>query len=123
MGQREGIAALARRYRLEGLFFGLLVLAVLFVWKSAAPFAPAPGPASGQSVAVKGRRASEGLAAALRRHIAPKDLSRICLEEWKKSFARTRPAAARELSRTAEEQDPVAAYNRARRLTREEGHP
>jgi hypothetical protein len=123
MGHQEGIAALARRYHLEGLFFGLLTLAVLFVWKSAVPFAPAPGPPSGQSAAVAGRRASEGLVAALRRHIASRDLSRICFQEWKKAFARSRPAAVRQLSRIAAEPDPVAAYNRARRLTKEKGEP
>lgn len=121
MGRHEGIAALARRYRLEGLFLGLLALAVLFVWKSSVPFAPAPGPPSGQNVAVAGRRASEGLTAALRRHIGPGDLSRVCIEEWKKAFARSRPAAARQLSRAAAEPDPVAAYNRARRWTKEKG--
>jgi hypothetical protein len=123
MGQQEGIAALARRYRLEGLFFGLLVLAALFVWKNAVPFAPAPGPSSGQGIAVAGRRASEGLVSALRRHISPKDLSRICTEEWSKAFARGRPAAVRKLSRTAASEDPVAAYNRARRWTKEKGEP
>jgi hypothetical protein len=123
MGQQEGIAALARRYRLEGLFAGLLLLALLFVWKNAAAFAPSPGPASGQIVAVAGRRASEGLAAVLRRHVAPKDLSRICFEEWKKAFARSRPAAVPELSRAALDQDPVAAYRRASALTKEKGLP
>ncbi len=122
MGERSGLAALARRYRLHGLLAGLFLLAFLFVWKSAVVFAPAAGPPEAET-AVTGRRAAEGLAAVLRRHVAPKDLSRACFVEWKKAFARSRPALARELSRTARDEDPVAAYRRARALAKEKRLP
>ena len=118
MEQRSGIAGLARRYRLHGLLAGLLFVALLFVWKSAVPFAPASGgPDAG--AAVTGRRASEGLAAVLRRHVAPRALAGACLSEWSKSFARSRPGLASRLSGMAAGQDPVAAYNRAAALEKE----
>lgn len=118
MERRTGMAGLAQRYRLQGLIGGLILLALLFVWKSAIPFAPASGEA-GDHAAVTGRRASEGLAAVLRRHVARRDLSRACLSEWTRSFARSRPALAIELSHSALGEDPVAAYNRAAALEKE----
>ena len=123
MGERSGIVALARRYRLEGLFAGLVLLALLFVWKNAVAFAPASGPPAGTVAGVTGRRAAEGLAAVLRRHVAPRDLSRNCLAEWKKAFARSRPALARQLSRAALDQDPVAAYRKASVIAKEKRLP
>jgi len=118
MERRTGIAGLAQRYRLQGLVGGLILLALLFVWKSAIPFAPASG-RTGEVAAVTGRRASEGLAAVLRRHVARRDLPRACLSEWAKAFARSRPELAIELSRIAPGEDPVAEYNRAAALEKE----
>jgi len=118
MERRTGIAGLAQRYRLQGLIGGLIVLALLFVWKGVVPFAPASGGAA-EGAAVTGRRASEGLAAVLRRHVARRDLPRACLSEWKKSFARSRPALAIELGKSALGEDPVAAYNAAAALEKE----
>jgi Domain of unknown function (DUF4350) len=118
MERRTGIAGLAQRYRLQGLIGGLIFLALLFVWKTAIPFAPASG-GSAENAAVTGRRASEGLIAVLRRHVGPRELSRACFSEWTKSFARSRPELAIELSRSALGENPVAAYNRAAALEKE----
>lgn len=74
---------LMRKYHLEGSLAVLLLVAGLFLWRSASSLLPSRAPRSEQ--AVVGRDSLEGMTALLRRGIAEKDLARICLEEWKKT--------------------------------------
>ncbi len=70
---------------------------------------------------VAGKEAAAGLVNLLRRHLAPRDLLRVCFEEWSKSLlqggsfsiARVDQAQAvleAESARARTEQDPVHAY-------------
>jgi hypothetical protein len=76
-----GVAWLARKYRLHGLFAALLVLLGLYVWRqSALPGAGAP--------AVSGSSRGDphaGLVALLRRCVAPSRVLDTCLDEWAKT--------------------------------------
>ncbi len=94
LGVREepGLASLARRYRLHGLAAGLLLLALLFIWRSAASFVPAPEIA-GASQTIAGKEAAEGFVNLLRRNILPDELAAVCIAEWKRACARRIPPA------------------------------
>lgn len=119
----DGIATLARRYRLHGLFASLLLLAVLFIWKNATSFVP-PHDELNPDDLVTGKGASEGFINLIRRGVPPGDLLRVCFAEWQKSFGHGRPdLAARvaqvrsvvdaDAARPARERNPVAAYRAA----------
>jgi hypothetical protein len=88
-GIREspGVARLARRYGLTWLFFGILLLAGLFVWKNSVPFVPPPAhdimPA--QKGLMSRKDHVEGLTSLLRRCIPSQSILSVCLEEWEKT--------------------------------------
>ena len=91
-GIREapGVAALARKYRLHGLFAGFLLLAGLFIWKNSVSLVPpyeSRGKTPGEDV-TSGRDYLSGFVNLLSRNIQPHDLPAVCLDEWKKTFRR-----------------------------------
>jgi hypothetical protein len=77
------VVKLMRKYHLEGALAVLVLVAALFLWRSAASLLPSRAPRAEQ--AVTGRDSLDGMTALLRRGIAEKDLMRICVEEWKKT--------------------------------------
>jgi len=80
------IAALARRYRLQGLALGLVFVSLLFIWKSAAGFPPAPPLRPTQ--AVTGEDSAAAFLNLLRRNIGRDDILATCVEEWRKMYQR-----------------------------------
>lgn len=85
---QPGVATLARRYRLHGLFGGLVVLALLFVWKNATSLVPPhdeDGVESGGHVS--GKDSASGFVNLLRRSIPTSELLAVCFAEWRKSHA------------------------------------
>ena len=81
------IAALARRYRLQGLVLGLVLVAALVIWKSAAGFPPAPNRLRPiQSVA--GEDSASAFLNLLRRNVRRDDILSTCVEEWRKMYQR-----------------------------------
>jgi hypothetical protein len=119
--EEPGVASLGRKYRLHGLALSLLVLAVLFLWRESVPFLPRQHEAKTELDAhVFGRESSAGFVNLLRRNIRSSDLPRVCFEEWKKSCARSVPAAKLEQARQIIEgtdarprwqRNPVETYN------------
>jgi len=95
-----GVAALARQYRLHGLAAGLLILAALFIWKNAASFVPPIGEqlARERGDWIAGRESSAGFVNLLRRHIAPSQLMKVCLEQWNAHVAALRKPAPAKLA-------------------------
>jgi hypothetical protein len=77
------VTKLMRKYHLEGALGVLVLVAGLFLWRSASSLLPSRAPRAEQ--AVLGRDSLEGMTALLRRGIAEKDLVGICVEEWKKT--------------------------------------
>ncbi len=105
-----GVAALARRYRLGGLIGGLILLAALYVWRTAVPFAPSAASRSPREG--EGREAWAGLAALLRRGLPERRLLVSCVEAWRRSFGlRLPPEVVAEVERlAAESTEPVTGY-------------
>jgi hypothetical protein len=102
------------------LVAGLFLLAVLFVWKNISSLVPPP---LAERVAgdVLGKDAAAGFVNLLRRNIPAPEVLGVCVAEWKKSSAGTRPSAkvaeiqsvlAAENSRPPRQREPVEAYRR-----------
>jgi hypothetical protein len=104
--EEPGVAMLVRKYRLHGLVAGLLLLAGLFIWKSAARFAPDAAEEKPEEY-VTGKDSAAGFVNLLRRHIASRDVLDVCLAEWRKSIAGGKHPAAR----LARAQEVISAEN------------
>ncbi|MBI3882214.1 MAG: DUF4350 domain-containing protein [Verrucomicrobia bacterium] len=118
-----GIATLARRYRLHGLFASLLLLAVLFVWKNSTSLVP-PHDEAAVADAVAGKDSAAGFVNLLRRSVAPRELLPACLAEWRKSGAHGRADPGGKAARLAAviesgKAKPVDAYREASRILTE----
>ncbi len=81
------IAALAQRYRLQGLLLGLMLTAALFIWKSVAGYPPPPHVSA--TSAVTGEDSAAAFLNLLRRNIGRDDILSTCVEEWRKMYRRT----------------------------------
>ena len=95
---RAGVATLARKYRLGGLFFALLVLAGLFIWQNSVSFMPPfeEQLAHERGDQVEGKDSASGFINLLKRNIAPVDLMKVCLEQWNAHFTHARkPSTAK----------------------------
>jgi hypothetical protein len=114
IAQEPGVATLLRRYGLGGFILGLLCLAALLAWKKNAVLIPRRASTARQPAPTSGNDAFSGMVNLLRRNIAPRDLLRTCLAEWKTT------APARQLARfagaePAEPVEPVRSYNETAR--------
>lgn len=124
-GTREGGGAmkLIRRYRLHGVFFGLLLFVVLWAWRSASSLAPGSedldrGLVDGGGTVV-GEETVSGLTRLLRRSVAKSELLERSLETWRDSEKRGIPPETEkqlEAIRARHAADPkhfgvVEAYN------------
>jgi len=131
VSESPGIMSLARQYRLHGLLAGLLVLVALFVWKNAVSFVPPHDEESGtlRGEPTAGKDAAAGLVNLLRRTIPQRNLTLVCFEEWKKSFAHRKEFAAHlaraqtvvdaERSRPPGKRQPVETYREVCRILAE----
>jgi hypothetical protein len=122
--ETQGVVSLMRKYRLHGFVAGLFLLVGLFIWRHAASFLPRVAPGSRQSE-VEGQQAAAGFINLLRRNIAPRNVLRVCFDEWTKSFARrgvhsiarvdqAHAILEKEASCAKTDQDPVRAYREIR---------
>jgi hypothetical protein len=84
--ETSGVAALMRKYRLQGLAGGLILLAALFIWKNSASLVPAPGD-SKRDEFVTGKDSAAGFVNLLRRSITRRNILATCFGEWKKTVA------------------------------------
>ncbi|MGD9306618.1 MAG: hypothetical protein PVF79_20315, partial [Desulfobacterales bacterium] len=122
--ERPAVARLIRHYRFHWFFAALILLALLFVWKSAVYFVPPRH--DGASIAndvISEKDVAQGLVALLRRNIPVKAIMTTCVQEWEKTFKNDRRivpgtferiqnviASQKMSSRKA--QDPVAGYQK-----------
>jgi hypothetical protein len=126
--KHPSVAQYIRRYRFHWFFAALAVLALLFVWKSAAHFVPptADDALRGAEV-VSEKDYTQGLIALLRRNIAGSQILRVCAQEWRQTFKKSKRIEGRirvrinELATTGATElktskDPVRAYQE---ITRE----
>lgn len=85
LSHRPGIATLARRYRLHGVFGALLVVTLLMLWRQVAVFVPPlrdPEPYA-DGAPVVGRDTNEGLVDLARGHIDKHQLLAVCHDTWR----------------------------------------
>src|SRR5207237_5433411 len=82
--ESPGISMLARKYRLHGLFAGLLLLAGLFVWKNATSFIPPYEETvqREQPELVAGKDSASGFVNLFRRNLPAPHLLAVFLSEW-----------------------------------------
>ncbi|HXA45556.1 MAG TPA: DUF4350 domain-containing protein [Candidatus Angelobacter sp.] len=120
--ESPGVAGLMRKYHLQGLAAGLLLLAGLFIWKNATSLVPPHTDEPAQDF-VAGKNAATGFVNLLRRNIPVRDVFGVCFAEWKKSAAPSGKFSAGRLqqaealfksedSLAQKRRDPIAAYQR-----------
>jgi hypothetical protein len=121
----RGVAGLARRYRLHGLFAALLALAGLFIWQRSTSFMPAPEDqiARERAELVAGRDSAAGFTNLLRRNIPPDQILKVCLDQWTAHLAQVRKPSPEKLQEMqtvidqhnaleARQRNPILTYRR-----------
>ncbi len=125
--EQPGVAALARKYRLHGLFAALMLLAGLFVWKSSVSFLPphAEEASRERGETIAGKESAAGFVNLLRRNLPNREILATCLAEWKKTCAREVPRRKlqemqeiidAENQRPAKDRAPVRTYQAIARI-------
>lgn len=82
-----GIAMLARKFDLQWLGLGLVILAGFFVWRQVSPLVPL-STVEKERIKAKGEDSFSGLVDLLRTHISRSKVVDVCFAEWKKTFLR-----------------------------------
>lgn len=107
-----GVATLMRKYRLHGLIFSLLVVALLFIWKNSVSLVPPHADAEAfAGPVVLGKDSTAGFVNLLRRGIPQAEILTACHAEWKKSGARRArmtAAQAREVEQLVAQEQALA---------------
>jgi hypothetical protein len=112
IAETGSLAALARKYGLQGFAAALLLLAALFIWQSASSFLPPRDVAEGE---VLGKSAVSGFVNLLRRGVPPDQLLALCEKEWRKS----NPDRRQIEPLAAGGGDPLAGYLKISRILAE----
>jgi len=96
VSREKGVMTLIREYRLHGILFSILVLVLLFVWRSAASLAPRHDAAYERDAAEEeiGRDHTAGLNSLLRRSVPPRELLKTCYSEWLQDHGRGRSCSS-----------------------------
>jgi hypothetical protein len=130
--KQPSVAQLLRHYRFHWFFAALVVLALLFIWKSTSYFVP---PLQDDDLAgadvVSEKDYTQGLIALLRRNIAGSQVLQVCAREWEQTFKknpRIRAAAFEhvkgiietESNASKKSKDPVPGYQKISKLISEE---
>ncbi len=110
--EKTGVATLLRKYRLEWLLAGVLVVAGLFVWKNSTSLAPPQAPPVDRNY-VTGRDAAAGFINLLRRSVAPADLLRVCFEKWTESLGAGAPGPLRKVDQAQARVEAALALSAA----------
>jgi hypothetical protein len=87
LSEQPNMAGLVRKYHLQGMVAGLMLLALLFVWQQTVRFMPPVTSADKGDEVVGGQEASAGFASLLRRTIKPSEILGLCVGEWRKGGA------------------------------------
>jgi len=130
--KQPSVAQLIRSYRFHWFFAALVMLALLFVWKSAAYFVP-PSADDAQNGAdvVSEKDYTQGLIALLRHNITGNQILQVCAREWEQTFKkskRTRVIAFERIRGLAgtgptgpkKSKDPVKEYRKICKVISEE---
>ena len=130
--KQPSVAQLIRRYRFHWFFAALVVLALLFVWKSAAYFVPPSVDDSPNGADVVSEKDfTQGLVALLRRNVSENQILQVCAREWEQTFKKSKRTRAitleymRDLVRggstgSKKSKDPVKEYREVSQFISEE---
>ena len=108
------IAALARRYKLEGLVAGLIILVGLFIWNQSVSFPPPPRFEKRNDTHMAGADARGMFASLIARHLTPRALMENCVAEWN----RVKPQQRITIDLPSK-LDPVATYRQLQESTKQ----
>jgi len=87
ISEEPGIMMLMRRYRLHGLFVGLLVVGLLWIWQVVSPLVPRFSAEENLQLAERQvGKLEDTLVGLVRRSVPQKDVLRACVEEWSRDF-------------------------------------
>jgi hypothetical protein len=133
--EKPSIAGLARKYDLEGVAIGVILLVLLFLWKNALPLnEPYPySPEESRGLVTSDRDHFSGLVTIIRRSVNSRDLIAGCVEEWRKSSAAAHRGNTKTIekvnkifmesgSNTKLKIDVVEQYNRITQVIEEKGN-
>ncbi len=105
------VAKLMRKYHLEGAIAILVLVAGLFLWRSASSLLPPRRVTAEEAVA--GRNSLAGMTALLHRGIHERDLIDTCFAEWSRVEGKSGRAVRVEEEIRKLAKDPVSAYRAA----------
>jgi hypothetical protein len=128
----EGVVSMARQHGLTNLFFVLLLLAALYIWRSSVSFIPRD-PEHAERFGgreISGKSSAVGLHNLLRRCIPVSNILNECLKHWSASAATKRPkqrddqqkiraVISAENNLPKKQKDPVKAYTTICRILAE----
>jgi hypothetical protein len=128
--EQRGIMSLVRKHELIGFLMSLLVLAILFVWKSAIPFVPVAGEKVLGDLPIRSTKDQlSGLVHLLRRNLPPSQALKISFEEWDKTLGQKNMGLRDKRSKIMKvidshqdvnsHQDSTEAYNQITRILSE----
>jgi hypothetical protein len=122
IARAPGVMTLIRGYGLYGVFWALIGLAVLYVWKNGISFVPPYEDARPSDARqASGRDSAAGFANLIRRSITPRELLHACLAQYKHSLGgrldvlgepiqKMEAIANAEVQKPRNERDPAGAY-------------
>lgn len=126
---KRGLVSLARKYRLEGLFAGIMIVVLLFIWKNSLSLIPKhkEDPLESDQYVNRGRDHLSGFVGLLKRTIPSSLILSACFKEWEKSKVHNTGASQKgikevqSLMKKMEEKDhrnidQIALYNKISKL-------
>jgi Domain of unknown function (DUF4350) len=133
IANKTDIAMLMRKYRLQGLAAGLVLLAGLFIWKNASTLVPPHAEPERQDY-IAGKDSAAGFVNLLRRSLPPRDVLSTCFDEWEKTSgaANLYSATRRQQARAAFQaenvlpsrgRNPIAVYKKICSILRTRNAP
>lgn len=127
IAKTQNIATLVRKYGLAPMFFSLIFLALLYVWKNSVPLVPRKSADSatdfaGEYLSTKGY--AQAMVSLLRRNFGKYDILNKCFVLWEQSAAMDTKISGQAENQIREiikaqarlpnrQKDPVAAYKKA----------
>lgn len=118
---RPGISNLIRRYRLHGLIAGLMLLAVLYIWRNGRCFLPAPLETPNQGFRLACQDTDLALVGLIGRHLPDDQLLGTCVAAYEQTLIRPGADMTAKLTRIKKlaaepKRDPVQTYQSICRL-------
>lgn len=131
LGVREnrGVSFLMSQFHFQGLFAGIIILGLLFVWKNSSSLVPPGKEEIGGDEIASEKDYLSGFVNILKRTVTRENLLSVCLAEWKKTARHVRQEFSREkrleailaTPRSTKQNGIIETYNKARQMTAERG--